>query len=111
MFEQAWGSVIIDFIVKLPKSRDLINNINYNSIFVIIKRFTKYSKFILVNESHSIEDLADTVIREVINNYRLPDEFIIDKSTTFALRFFIIFIIKLGVNNKLSITFHLQIDG
>ena len=74
----------------------------------IIKYLTKYGKFILINKSHSTKDLIDTIIQKIINNYRLPDEFITDKSITFILRFFIIFIIKFGVNNKLSITFHLQ---
>ncbi len=75
----------MDFIVKLFKFKDFINNISYNSILVIVECFTKYNKFILVNESHSTEDLVDTIIREVINNYRLPDEFVIDKSTIFVL--------------------------
>src|SRR6266699_5320809 len=65
IFEQAWGSVIIDFIIKLSKSKDLINNTSYNSILVIIEHFIKYSKFIPINESYSAEDLADTIIREV----------------------------------------------
>ncbi len=110
MFEQAWDSVIIDFIVKLSKSRDSVNNINYNNILIIIKHLIKYNKFIPINESHSIKDLADIVIREIINNYRLSDEFIIDKNITFVLQFFIIFITKLKVNNKLFTTFHPQID-
>ncbi len=72
-----------------------------------MKRFTKYNKFIPVNESHSTEDLADIIIRKVINNYRLSDEFIINKGIIFILQFFIIFIVKLGVNNKFSIAFYL----
>ncbi len=110
IFERTWGSVIIDFIVKLFKSKDLISNINYNSIFIIVKRFTKYSKFISINESYSIKDFTDTVIQEVISNYRLPDEFIIDKGITFVLRFFITFIIKFGINNKFSTAFYFQTD-
>ncbi len=70
-------------------------------------RFTKYSKFISANESHSTEDFVDIVVRKVINNHRLPDKFITDKSTTFISRFFTILTVKLGVNNKLSIVFHL----
>src|SRR6266566_431221 len=100
----------MDFIVKLSKSRDLVNNINYNSIFVIIERFIKYSKFIFINESYSTEDFVDIVIRKIINNYRLPDEFVTDRSTIFVFQFFIIFIVKLGVNSKLSTTFYLQTD-
>ncbi len=107
IFERIWSSVTIDFIVKLFKSKDPVNNINYNNIFVIIKRFIKYSKFIPINESYLIKDFVNIVIRKVINNYRLSNKFIIDKDTTFAFRFFIIFIVKLGVNSKLFITFHL----
>ena len=98
--------VIIDFIVKLSKSKDPINNTSYNNILIIIKRFTKYNKFISINKSHLIEDLADIVVRKVINNYKLPNEFIIDKNITFVSQFFTIFIIKLKVNNKLFIIFY-----
>ena len=97
----------MDFIVKLFKFKDFVNNISYNNIFVIVKHFTKYNKFIPTNEFHSIKDLVDIVIWEVINNYGLLDKFIINRGTTFALRFFIIFIIRLEVNNKLFIIFYL----
>ncbi len=99
--------IIIDFIVKLSKSKDPVNKISYNNILVIIKYFIKYSKFIPVNEFYLIKDFIDIVVREVISNYGLPNEFIIDRSTTFISRFFIIFIAKLGINNKLSIVFYL----
>ncbi len=74
----------MDFIVKLLKSKDLVNNTSYDSIFIIMEYFTKYNKFILVNESYLIEDLMDIVVREVISNYRLLDEFVIDRGTIFA---------------------------
>ena len=106
MFERTWSSVTIDFIVKLFKSRDPVSNTNYNSIFVIVKRLIKYNNFIFINESYSIKDFINIVIWEVINNYGLLNEFVIDRDTTFTLRFFITFIIKLGVNNKLFITFY-----
>ena len=96
----------INFIVKLSKSKDSINNTNYNNILVIIKYFTKYNKFISTNESYSTEDLINIIVRKVINNYKLSDEFITDKDTTFTFRFFITFITKLRVNNKLSIAFY-----
>ncbi len=84
VFEWAWGSVTIDFIVKLFKSKDPINNISYDNILVIIDRFIKYSKFISVNEFYLVEDLIDIVVREIINNYRLLNEFVINKGTTFV---------------------------
>ncbi len=96
----------MDFIVKLSKSKDPISNISYNSILVIMDRFTKYNKFTSANESHSIKDFADIVVREIISNHGLPDEFVTDKDTTFALQFFTILITKLGINSKLLTAFH-----
>ncbi len=110
VLERAQSSVTIDFIVKLLKSKDIVNNTNYNNIFIIIDRFIKYNKFTPINESHSTEDLADIVVQKIIGNHRLSNEFVIDRGTTFASRFFIAFIIKLGVNNKLFITFYFQTD-
>jgi|SRR6266699_1949409 len=107
MFERTWSSVIINFIIKLFKSKDLINNTSYNNILVIIKRFTKYSKFIPINKSYLTKDFIDIIIQEIINNYGLLNEFVIDKNMTFALQFFIVLIIKFKVNNKLFIAFHL----
>ncbi len=75
----------MDFIVKLSKSKDLISNISYDSIFVIIECFIKYGKFIFVNKSYLIKDLIDIIVREIINNYRLLNEFVINKNTTFVL--------------------------
>ena len=107
IFERIWGSVIINFIVKLSKFKDPVNNTNYNSILVIVERFIKYGKFILVNESHLTKDLTDIVIRKVINNYKLLNKFVTNKNITFILRFFITFIIRFGINNKLFIMFYL----
>ncbi len=94
------------FIVKLSKSKDLVNNTSYNSIFVIVKRLTKYSKFILINEFYSVKDLKNTVIRKIINNYKLLNKFVTNIGITFVLRFFIAFTVKLKINNKLSIAFY-----
>jgi len=105
IFKRTSSSVIIDFIVKLFKFKNSVNNISYNNILVIVKRFTKYNKFILANESHSTKDLTNIIIREIINNHRLPDEFITDRSTTFTFKFFIIFIVRFGVNSKFFYSF------
>ena len=85
MFERTWNSITIDFIVKLFKSKDFVNNISYNNIFVIIEYLIKYNKFIPINEFHLIKDLADIIVRKIINNYKLLNEFIINKNIIFVL--------------------------
>ena len=83
---------------------------NYNNILVIVKHLIKYSKFIPINESHLTKDFVDIIIQKIISNHRLPGEFITNKGIIFVLQFFIIFIMKLRVNSKLSIAIYLQTD-
>src|SRR6266566_3249264 len=54
--------------------------------------------------------ITDIIIRKIIHNYKLPNEFITNKNTTFVSQFFIILITRLKINNKLSIAFYLQTD-
>ena len=42
----AWKSIALDFIVKLPLSKDPMIGTEYDSILVIIERLTKYGYFI-----------------------------------------------------------------
>ena len=42
----AWKLIALDFIVKLPLSKDLMIGTEYNSILVITERLTKYGYFI-----------------------------------------------------------------
>ena len=39
--EQPWSSVTMDFITKLPISRDLVTGIEYDSILTMVDRLTK----------------------------------------------------------------------
>jgi hypothetical protein len=48
----------LDFITKLPLSRKLIIGVIYDSIMIVINRFTKYAYFIPYFESFLAEDLA-----------------------------------------------------
>ena len=47
----------MNFIVKLSKSKDPGTDLEYDSIFVIIDRLTKYTYFIPCREDMSAEDL------------------------------------------------------
>ena len=42
----AWKSIALNFIVKLPLSKDLMIGIEYDLILVITERLTKYGYFI-----------------------------------------------------------------
>ena len=45
----------IDFITKLPKSKDPVTGITYDLIMVIVDRFTKYLIVVPFKETHTAE--------------------------------------------------------
>jgi len=58
-----WKLVALDFIVKLPLSMDLVTQVKYNSILVIMDKLTKYTYIILYKESSTVEQIAFIFIR------------------------------------------------
>ena len=60
-----------DFITKLFILKDLATYNGYNSIFIIINRFLKFSYFILYNENTDAKQLAYVFLRHVLNIYDL----------------------------------------
>ena len=45
----------MDFIVKFPKSEDLVTNARYNNILIVINRLTKYAHLILYIEKFTVK--------------------------------------------------------
>ena len=84
--DRAWKSIAWDFIVKLPKSKERLTNVTYNSILVITDKLTKYGYFIPYKESSNTEDLVYVFLRIVIANHRLLEEVILDRDKLFILK-------------------------
>jgi hypothetical protein len=80
-----WTSIVLDFVIKLLLSRDLITRIKYNSILVIIDRLTKYTYIILYLEASIIENLVYVFLRVVVINYSALEKMISDKNKFFIL--------------------------
>jgi hypothetical protein len=80
-----WILIILDFVIKLLLSQDLITGIEYNSILVITDRLTKYTYIILYLKASTAEDLAYTFLRVVVVNYNALEEMISDRDKFFIL--------------------------
>jgi hypothetical protein len=80
-----WTLIVLDFVVKLLLSQDLITGIEYDFILVITDRLTKYIYMILYLEASTVEDLAYTFLRMVVTNYNALEEMISDKDKLFIL--------------------------
>jgi hypothetical protein len=85
--EQPWSSVTMDFITKLPLSKDTTTGTKYDSILTMVDRLTKWSYFFPYKETWTAEQLADVIFRNVILVYVWPKEWITDRNTKFALKF------------------------
>ena len=82
--DRVWKSIAWDFIVKLPKSKERLTNVTYNSILVITDRLTKYGYFIPYKELSNTEDLAYVFLRIVVANHGLLEEVISDRDKLFT---------------------------
>ena len=83
-----------DFIVKLPKLKDFITEQKYNSIFIIVDKFTKWGYFIAYTEEILIEDVVQVYIKEVFLRYRVLDKIILNKDTRFISAFWQVFTVE-----------------
>ena len=56
----------MDFIIKLPVSKEPGTDQSYDSIFIVINRLTKYGYFILYRKDISAKNLAYLFNRHII---------------------------------------------
>jgi hypothetical protein len=80
-----WTSIVLDFVIKLLLSQDLITRVEYDSILVIIDRLIKYTYIILYLEASIAEDLAYAFLKVVVANYNTLEKMISDKNKFFIL--------------------------
>ena len=73
--------------MKLLKLKDSIIRQEYNSIFIIVDKFTKWGYFIAYIEEILAEDIVQVYIKEVFLKYRVLDKIILDRDTKFILVF------------------------
>ena len=73
--------------MKLPKSKDPITGQKYNSIFIIVDKFTKWGYFIAYTEEILAEDIIQVYVKEVFLKHRVLTKIILDRDTRFILAF------------------------
>ena len=69
--------------MKLLKSKDPITGQEYNSIFIIVNKFTKWGYFIAYIKEILAEDIVQVYIKEVFLKYGVLDKIILNKDTRF----------------------------
>ena len=109
--QRSWGSIALDWIVKLPLSKEPVTDAIYDSILVFTDRLTKYAHFVPYKEESSAEDLAYWFNKTIVATHGLPDEVTSDRDVKLTSNFWQSLMDQWGVKQKLSTAFHPQSDG
>ncbi|KAB5589419.1 Retrotransposable element Tf2 [Ceratobasidium theobromae] len=100
-----WEWITYDMIVKLPKSR------GFDSILVVVNRFSKMAHFLPCNESMSAEEVADIFLREVWKLHGTPKITTSDRGSSFTSRFLRALYQRLNIQPHFSSAYHPETDG
>lgn len=100
-----WESISMDMITDLPKVD------NYDSILVVVDRFTKMAHFIPCSKTLTAAQLADLFNSNIVRLHGLPKEIISDRGSIFVSQFWSLLLKNLRIEQKLSSAYHPQSDG
>ena len=106
-----WQEISMDFITGLPPSKWPRESNVYDSIFVIVDRYTKMSIYIPVTKKIDTEELAEAFLRHFVKSYGNPKGIVSDRGSVFTSKFWGAFCRYLKIRRRLSTAFHPQTDG
>jgi hypothetical protein len=72
----------MDFIVGLPRTRA-----GYDSIWLVVNRLTKATRFILVSTTYSSAVLVELYMSQIVCLHDVPKKIVADRGTQFTSHF------------------------
>ncbi|KAJ0576059.1 putative nucleotidyltransferase, Ribonuclease H [Helianthus annuus] len=101
-----WELITMDFVTRLPKTRK-----GNDTIWVIVDRLTKFTHFLPMKETFSMERLAKLYVDEVVSLHGVPLSIVSDRDSRFTSHFWTSFQEAMGTRLNLSTAYHPQTDG
>ena len=102
--ERPWQEVSLDFITQLPRS--YIRTAKYNAILVIVDRYTKMAKFILIMINLAAPELAAVFYENIELKYGSPRGIVSDRDTRITSKFWAEVCSYSLIKQRLNIVFH-----
>ena len=100
----------MDFITRLPVSTNWKGE-TYDSILVIVDKFTKMVHYKPVKVTIDAPGLAEVIIDGVVRQHGLPNSIISDRGSVFNSKFWSLVCYFLGIKQRLSTVFHPKTNG
>lgn len=103
--EHAWQVISMDFIEGLPRSA------SYNSILVIVDKFTKFAHFLPLSHPFTAVSVAQLFMDRIHSIHGLPQAIISDRDRVFTSIFWKELFRRSGTQLQMSSSYHPQTDG
>ena len=96
----------MDFVTGLPRTTGM-----YDSVWVIVDRFTKSAHFLPVKVTYSVDQYAELYVKEIVRLHGAPKSIVSDRDPKFTSKFWVSLQKAMGTKLKFSTAFHPQTDG
>ena len=104
-----WEEITMDFVTSLPPS--VWRGQVYDSILVVVDRFSKMARYMPVRKDMTATDLATLYAESIFKDFGAPKGIVSDRGSLFTSEFWSAFMLYLNVRRRLSTAFHPQTDG
>jgi hypothetical protein len=101
-----WEEISMDFIVGLPTTQS-----GYDSIWIIVNRFSKVAYFIPVKTTYKGAKLVELYIARIVYLHGVPKKIVSDRGTQFMTRFSEKLHEAMDTKLNFSSAYHPQTDG
>lgn len=95
----------MDFIEGLPKSEE------YDSLLVVVDRFSKYAHFFPLKHPFSVPKVAQVFLDNVVKLHGTPRSLVTDRDKVLTSNFWKVLFQALGTKLALTTSCHPQSDG